>query len=111
MERHTVVKQARTYNIASDFARAALVYFVVVGVLGTWLRARFIGLLPTALQPADVIHAHSHVAYFGWASLALFAAVYYVLPELTGRPLVGVSFIRWQLRLTHVATVGALATF
>lgn len=98
-------------DVAARFSRAALLYFVVVGILGTWLRARFVGLMPLSLQPANVIHAHSHVAFFGWASVALFGGIYYVLPQLTGRPLTGVSVIRWQLRLIHVSTIGALITF
>lgn len=102
---------AQARDVAARFARAALFYFVVVGILGTWLRARFVGLMPLALQPANVIHAHSHVAFFGWASPALFAGIYYVLPRLTGQPLAGVSVIHWQLRLTHLATIGALITF
>ncbi len=98
-------------DVAARFSRVALLYFVVVGILGTWLRARFVGLMPLSLQPANVIHADSHVAFFGWASVALFGGIYYVLPQLTGRPLTGVSVIRWQLRLIHVSTIGALITF
>lgn len=98
-------------QIAARFARSALGYFLVIGVLGAWLRARFAGLFPLPLSPANVIHAHSHVAFFGWGSMALFAAVYYALPRLTGRPLQGVRVIGWQLWLVHAATVGALITF
>jgi len=97
--------------IAGRFARGALAYFVIIGTLGTWLRARFVGFLPLALEPANVIHAHSHVAFFGWANLAMFAGIYYALPRLTGRPLAGAPLIRWQLLLTHAATLGALITF
>lgn len=108
MSRETVAPR----DIARPFVRGALLYFVVIGVLGAWLRARFAGLFPLPfLREANVIHAHSHVAFFGWANFAVFAAMYSILPRLTGRPLAAVRQIRWQLALTHVATVGALVTF
>lgn len=106
-----VNNEAAAMTLVKRFARSALVYFVVVGVLGTYLRARFIVPLWPFLEFSNVLHAHSHVAYFGWTSLALMAAMYRLLPRLTGRPLQGLPFIRWQLALTHVATVGALVTF
>ena len=32
-------------------------------------------------------HAHSHLMYFGWVTLALMAMIWQRLPALTGRPL------------------------
>lgn len=93
------------------FARAALVYFIIVGILGTFLRARFVTPVLPTLQFTNVLHAHSHVAYFGWTSLGLMAVMYALLPRITGRPVVGQHLIRWQLAATHVSTVGALVSF
>lgn len=93
------------------FARAALVYFIIVGVLGTFLRARFVSPILPALQFTNVLHAHSHVAYFGWTSLALMGIMYALMPKVTGKPVRGEGLIRWQLALTHVSTVGALISF
>lgn len=34
-----------------------------------------------------VRHAHSHLMYFGWVTLAIMALIWHYLPTLTGRPL------------------------
>lgn len=98
-------------DVPRQFARGASLYFVVVGIVGVLLRARYVAPVWPALRFDNLVHAHSHVAYFGWAALALMAAIYAVLPRLTGRPLRGARVMRWQLGLTHVVTVGALVTF
>lgn len=98
-------------DVPRQFARGAALYFVVVGIVGVLLRARYVAPVWRALRFDNLVHAHSHVAYFGWAALALMAAIYAVLPRLTGRPLRGARVMRWQLGLTHVVTVGALVTF
>lgn len=87
------------------------VYFIVVGIIGTLLRARYVAPVVLSLDFSNLVHAHSHVAYFGWSSLTLIGVIYKVLPRLTGKPLRGVRIMRWQLWLTHLATVGALVTF
>ena len=39
--------------------------------------------------------AHTHVGLMGWMSLALMAAIYYLVPILSGKPIVWPKLIEW----------------
>jgi hypothetical protein len=87
-------------------------WFLVVLALGVWLRSAFVWLYnPGPFTWGDLIHAHSHTAYFGWAGLGLMGLILYVLPRLTGRPLETPRQLKWQLSLAPWAVGGSLVTF
>ena len=66
-------------------ATAALVLAVWTGVL---MRFGMIYGFPAWAQNFGAIrHAHSHLMYFGWVTLALMALIWDALPRLTGRAL------------------------
>ncbi len=66
-------------------ATAALVLAVWTGVL---MRFGMIYGFPAWAQNFGAIrHAHSHLMYFGWVTLALMALIWDALPRLTGRTL------------------------
>ena len=46
--------------------------------------------------PASMIGAaHTHVGLMGWMSLALMAAFYYIVPIISGKPIVWPKLIEW----------------
>jgi len=49
--------------------------FVLAGATGALLRFGFLYGLPGGLQFTNVLHAHSHLMYFGWVTPALIALV------------------------------------
>ena len=98
-------------RLPAAFALGAVAYLALVVSLGVVLRARYVTPLWPGLAFRNLMHAHSHGAYFGWASLGLMAGIYRLLPELTGRALVSPAWVRRQLWLTHAATVGAVIAF
>lgn len=92
--------------------RSSTRWFLVVLLLGIWLRSAFAWIYnPRPFEWGSLIHAHSHTAYFGWAGLGLMGLILYVLPALTGRPLVTPRPLQWLLALSPWAVGGALVTF
>jgi hypothetical protein len=66
-------------------AVAALVLAAWTGVL---MRFGMVYGFPTWAQNFGAVrHAHSHLMYFGWVTLALFALIWSDLPRHTGRSL------------------------
>jgi hypothetical protein len=58
------------------YGRYAAVFLAVTLLSGVWLRAVFV--VPEAIggfRFGFALHAHSHVALFGWTSMALFAVI------------------------------------
>lgn len=98
-------------RLPAAFALGAVIYLALVVSLGVVLRARYVTPVWLGFAFGNLMHAHSHGAYFGWASLGLMAGIYRLLPELTGRALVSPAWVRRQLWLTHAATVGAVIAF
>ncbi|HYG59683.1 MAG TPA: hypothetical protein VD902_16585, partial [Symbiobacteriaceae bacterium] len=57
---------------AETLLRSSARWFLAVLALGIWLRSAFVWLYnPGPFTWSNLIHAHSHTAYFGWAGLGL----------------------------------------
>lgn len=66
----------------------ALLAFTVAATTGVLLRFGLLYGMPRwAANYTAVRHAHSHLMYFGWVTLALMALIWHYLPTLTGRVL------------------------
>lgn len=97
---------------ADTLMRAAARWFAVVLPLGVLLRSAFVWLYtPGPFYWGNLIHAHSHTAYFGWAGLGLMGLILHLLPGLTGRPVTPSRPLAWLERLAPWAVGGALVTF
>ncbi|MBF8965590.1 hypothetical protein I0P70_20230 [Pontibacter sp. FD36] len=88
-------------------ARLALGYFVLVAVLGLFLRWLMVSPV-VGVNYKNFLHAHSHVALLGWLYCAFFAALLYIFPATTSAD--RTSFRR-QFFLTQVSVLGMLFTF
>ena len=49
---------------------------------------------------------HTHVGLMGWMSLALIAAIYYMVPLLSGKSIVWPKLIEWIFWIFVICTVG-----
>lgn len=102
----SVVQQA-----AQPWLIAGVWWFVVIAAIGTIMRGVLaIGFsLPLPFQ--YLLHAHSHVAFFGWMGSILMGMYYSLLPILTGISPArrwGTSLHFWLLQ---VLSAGALVSF
>lgn len=99
-------------HAANVLLRASSWWQAAVLPLGVFIRSAFVWLYtPGPFYWGDLIHAHSHTAYFGWAGLGLMGLILHVLPRFTGRPVAESRPLTWLLRLSPWAVGGALVTF
>jgi hypothetical protein len=85
----------------------SLLNFCIVAVLGVLLRYKMAFSLPV-INYNYVLEAHSHFAFSGWISMAIFSAFVYILSE-SGYP-VG-KIYTFQFRLGQTASIGMLLGF
>lgn len=96
--------------VGRAYLLSASLFFFILATAGVYLRMDYLAPLPGfAFQ--NMVHAHSHLAYFGWASLAMMGGAYYVLPRFTGRPLACSRFAMIQLYSIILLTLGAFVSF
>lgn len=99
-------------HAADTLLRASARWLAVVLPLGVLIRSAFVWLYtPGPFYWGNLIHAHSHTAYFGWAGLGMMGLILHLLPRFTGRPVAPSRPLAWLLRLAPWAVGGALVTF
>ena len=85
----------------TPFLYVSLFALALAASTGVLLRFGMIYGMPAwALNFAAVRHAHSHLMYFGWVTLALMVCIWRALPGYTGRPLSRAVY--WQLAATSI---------
>jgi hypothetical protein len=85
----------------------SLLNLVLVAILGILLRYKIALSLP-GINYKFLLHAHSHFAFSGWLSTALFTAFLYLLSKSGGR--VGRTYT-YQFWLAQIASFGMLFSF
>ncbi|XVJ65954.1 MAG: hypothetical protein HEQ40_07255 [Lacibacter sp.] len=90
----------------SKWARFALFNFVVLAAVGVLLRYKILFPLPLVDQK-HLLHGHSHFAFAGWVSLALYVAVIYIL-QPSAKVL---KQLEWLLVAQQMSSYGMLFTF
>ena len=92
------------------FVVVALLALTIAAWTGVLLRFGMINGMPVwAANYGAVRHAHSHLMYFGWVTLALMALIWRYLPALTGRP--APRTVRWQMAATAIAALLSFPAF
>ena len=84
----------------------ALAYFLIVGLLGVFLRFFFVTSIPANFR--YVVHAHSHIALLGWVYISLSTLIYRMYFWETGENAKTYKRIFW---FTQVTIIGMLCTF
>lgn len=92
------------------FVAVALFCLALAASTGALLRFELTGqIVPWAQNLTAVRHAHSHLMYFGWVTLALMVFIWADLPRWTGRDLP--RSVPWQLAATAAAALLSYPAF
>ncbi len=93
-------------RLANRYIRYAAVFVAVTVIAGVWLRVSM--LRPEKLAGfafGNLVHAHSHVAFFGWVTMAGFALI--LRASGGGAP----GWFRWHAHLMGIASAAAFLGF
>lgn len=83
----------------------ALGYFLIVGLLGGFLRLFFVTAIPANYR--FIVHAHSHIALLGWVYIALATLIYKIYFAEAGKP----AIYRRIFWFTNICILGMLCSF
>lgn len=95
---------SRMVNL-KNHTNVALGYFLLVGLLGIFLRLFFVTSIPANFR--YVVHAHSHIALLGWVYIALTTLIYKLYLTDAGKD----NIYRRIFLFTQVTLIGMLIAF
>jgi cbb3-type cytochrome oxidase subunit 1 len=58
-----------------------------------------------------IVRAHTHINLLGWVEMAIFAAVYYVVPRLINRPIYSLKLVKVHFWIHNFGLIGMVAFF
>jgi len=58
-----------------------------------------------------IVRAHTHINLLGWVEMAIFAAVYYIVPRLVKRPIYSMKLVKWHFWIHNLGLIGMVVFF
>lgn len=58
-----------------------------------------------------IVRAHTHINLLGWVEMAIFAAVYYIVPRLVKRPIFSMTLVKVHFWTHNVGLIGMVVFF
>ncbi|MDH4273670.1 MAG: cbb3-type cytochrome c oxidase subunit I [Gammaproteobacteria bacterium] len=58
-----------------------------------------------------IVRAHTHINLLGWVEMAIFAAVYYIIPRLVKRPIYSIGLVKAHFWIHNVGLIGMVVFF
>ena len=58
-----------------------------------------------------IVRAHTHINLLGWVEMAIFAAIYYILPRLVQRPIYSIKLVKWHFWVHNFGLIGMVVFF
>ncbi len=58
-----------------------------------------------------IVRGHTHINLLGWVEMAIFAAVYYVLPRIVKRPIYSLTLVKVHFWMHNVGLMGMVIFF
>jgi cytochrome c oxidase cbb3-type subunit 1 len=58
-----------------------------------------------------IVRAHTHINLLGWVEMAIFAAVYYIIPRLVRRPIFSLKLVKVHFWIHNIGLIGMVVFF
>lgn len=58
-----------------------------------------------------IVRAHTHINLLGWVEMAIFAAIYYMIPRLVRRPIFSLKLVKVHFWIHNIGLIGMVVFF
>ena len=95
------------------FVYACIIYSIIGFSWGALMGgiADFRHFVDHRLHGNLIVRAHTHINLLGWVEMAIFAAVYYLIPRLVKRPIYSVKLVKVHFWMHNVGLLGMVVLF
>ncbi len=95
------------------FVYACIIYSIIGFSWGALMGgiAEFRYFVDHRLHGDLIVRGHTHINLLGWVEMAIFAAVYYVVPRLTKRPIYSLTLVKVHFWVHNVGVIGMVVFF
>lgn len=95
------------------FVYACVIYSVIGFSWGALMGgiAEFRHFVDHRLHGNLIVRAHTHINLLGWVEMAIFAAVYYIIPRLVRRPIFSIKLVKMHFWIHNFGLIGMVFFF
>src|SRR3569833_876625 len=108
---HPSEKEYRRYTLW--FIYACIIYSLIGFSWGALMGgiAVFCYFVDHRMHGQLIVRAHTHINLLGWVEMAIFAAVYYVVPRLVHRPIYSLRLVKVHFWILNLGLLGMVNFF
>lgn len=95
------------------FVYACIVYSIIGFSWGALMGgiAEFRHFVDHRLHGNLIVRAHTHINLLGWVEMAIFGAVYYLIPRLVRRPIFSLRLVKVHFWVHNIGLIGMVILF
>jgi len=95
------------------FVYACIIYSIIGFSWGALMGgiAEFRYFVDHRLHGDLIVRGHTHINLLGWVEMAIFAAIYYIVPRLVKRPIYSLTLVKVHFWIHNVGVIGMVVFF
>jgi cytochrome c oxidase cbb3-type subunit 1 len=95
------------------FAFACILYSIIGFGWGALMGgiSSFRNFVDFTAEGRQIVRAHTHINLLGWVEMAIFAALYYIVPRLSGRSIYSVRLVKVHFWMHNFGLIGMVVFF
>jgi cbb3-type cytochrome oxidase subunit 1 len=95
------------------FAFACILYSIIGFGWGALMGGipAFRNFVDFTAEGRQIVRAHTHINLLGWVEMAIFAALYYIVPHLAGRGIWSVRLVKVHFWMHNFGLIGMVVFF
>ncbi len=95
------------------FVYACILYSIIGFTWGALMGgiAEFRQFVDHRMHGNLIVRAHTHINLLGWVEMAIFAAVYYIIPRLVRRPIYSIRLVKVHFWIHNIGLIGMVVLF
>lgn len=95
------------------FVFACVIYSIIGFSWGALMGgiAEFRHFVDHRLHGDLIVRAHTHINLLGWVEMAIFAAIYFIIPQLANRPIYSLMLVKVHFWIHNIGLIGMVLLF